>query len=414
MLTVSHRTLAIIGIGIALLIGLVAAYRAEAPEVEQGMEFASTTASSTASTTAVDGVPVGNTLTPSKATTPKPSVTAPTTAKPAVVLSGRVAPELTKPTGFTNIDNLDRLSTDPFTIKYWLGKKVILLEFWTSSSLNSYHTIPYLNRWYEQYKDDGLLIIAVHTPQFSYERSKSVVDQIVFARKMSFPVVIDNEYGTWNAYKNTVWPHRYLIDLNGRIVYDHAGDGAYDATEAKIASLLAARADRLGKSFTAEQFQTPKDAFTSDLARLKTKEIFFGASRNTTLIGSALKEGPQVFTEPTTIPLNSLAMSGSWTFTKEYAQNMVENAKVTARYTAKGVYATLSAEAYVPVKILRDGAPLTEATAGKDVRFEKGESYIYVKEARVYDLIQDDQYGEHTITLVPTKNGLRAYVLMGE
>ena len=409
-----YRSIAFLVAGLLLVAGLFFAFRAEAPALP---DADTSTATSTATLTPTSSASTLSPATPVVKAPQKGSIVAAPApvAKVTPTLSGRVAPDLVKPTGFTNIDNLDRLSTDAFTLKYWLGKRVILLEFWTSSSLNSYHTIPYLNRWHEQYKDDGLMIVAVHTPQFSYERSKSVVDQIVFGRQMGFPVVIDNEYGTWGAYKNTVWPHRYLIDLNGRIVYDHAGDGAYEVTESKIVELLVARAESLDKPFVYEKFQVPQGAFVSDLSQLGTKELFFGAARNTTLAsGSALKEGPQTFVAPTTVTLNTLALSGAWTFTKEYAQSMTESSAIYARYKAKGVYATLAAETYIPVKVLRDGVPLTEAIAGKDIRFEKGESVFYVKDARVYNLIQDSSYGEHTITLSPVSGGFRAYVLMGE
>lgn len=346
---------------------------------------------------------------------PAKTTTTPTqTTKPAPSLVGRVAPELVRPTGFTNIDNIGLASNEPLTLKKFIGKKVILLEFWTSSSENSMRTVPYLNHWYTKYKNDGLLIVSVHTPQFSYETSKTVVDQVVSKEQMIFPVVIDNQYLTWNAYKNTAWPHLYLIDMNGNIVYDHLGDSAYEATEAKIMELLAARAKKLDVPFNYQAFEIPKGATQTDATKLGSYEAFFGAARNQSISGGvARKEGIQSFGVAADPALNTITLSGVWSFTKEYAQNMTEDTTANYRYRAQSAYATMSSDDVVRVKVLRDGKPLDVTAAGKDIRFEKGDSVFYVKDARIYEIIKDvSGYGEHTITLIPETGGLKMFVLM--
>lgn len=374
-----------------------------------------------ATTTATSSVPASNTETSQTqpvVANPKGNTT-PTTAAPVPTVKatsalGRSAPELVRPTGYSNIDTLGIVSTEQFTLRRYMGQKVILLEFWTTSSLTSLHTIPYLNYWYNTYKDDGLMVVGVHAPQFSFERSKTVVDQVIFSRQIHFPVVIDNEYSTWTAYKNTVWPHRYVIDMSGKIVYEHSGDGAYEATQAKIMELLSARAKKLGGSFTVGKFETPKDAFSTDTAQVGSSDAYFGSAKNKNLSGGiSNREGVQVFEPQTDVALNKIALSGSWNFTKEYAQNMTENTAILYRYRAKDVFATLAAEKITKMTLLLDGKPLSVSDAGADVVFEKGESVSYVKDARVYHLVTNPSgYGEHVLSLIPENGGLHVFSLM--
>ncbi len=336
-------------------------------------------------------------------------------AKVATPLSGRMAPELTKPTGFTNIDTLGFLSSDQITLKKFVGNKVVLLEFWTTSSMNSLRMVPYLDQWNLKYKDQGLVIMAVHTPRFTFERSKNVVDQFAQNHNMIFPLVIDNEYGTWNAYKNTLWPHIYLIDLNGRIVYDHQGEGAYDTTETKIRALLDARLAKLGKpALPYSKIETPKDAYKIDLNKVLSQETYFGSSRNQSMAeGIPQRDGPQSFEGPTgMLKLNKIYFTGNWNFKNEYAQSMSEGAKVAFRYNASAAYAVLGNEGTIRVKVLLDGAPLTTSTAGRDVRFEKADSYIYVNQERIYEIVNSSLgYVEHTIELIPVGGGLNIFTL---
>lgn len=420
----SSRASLALGLGAFLLGVLVMFLVGESREtsLSKDLEIATSTASTTSevlvSSATTDTPPATSPSVPAPIARPTATTPTPVTAKPqptpTTATTGWKAPELVRPTGFTNIDSLGLLSTEEFTLGKYIGKKVILLEFWTTSSVSSIRTLPYLNRWHALYAKDGLLVVAVHTPQFDYERSKAVVDKVAAARGMTYPIVLDNGYTTWNAYKNKVWPYRYLIDIDGRVVHERAGDASFEATEARIAELLTARAKRLGVPFTPASFAVPKDAFVTDATKLGSGEVFFGATRNAPLFGGvALKEGVQNFPTPTTIPLNTLAPVGSWGFTKEYAQGMTETASLQYRYKAKDVFGTFSGQKLMRVKVLRDGAPLPESAAGEDIRFEKGESVFYVKDARVYEIVTDRSgYGEHTIELIPDSGGLVAYSLM--
>jgi thiol-disulfide isomerase/thioredoxin len=153
-------------------------------------------------------------------------------------LKYRKAAELVNPNGYLNSDN--------FTIAQYIGKKVILIDFWTYSCINCLRTLPYLNSWNEKYGQDGLLIVGVHSPEFDFEKDYNNVKMAVEKNGIKYPIVLDNEHLTWDAYINRFWPHKYLIDIDGFIVYDHIGEGRYNETESEIQKALLERRERLG------------------------------------------------------------------------------------------------------------------------------------------------------------------------
>ena len=146
------------------------------------------------------------------------------------------AREITGSTGLIN--------TDGASIKDAIGKKVVLVEFWTYSCFNCQNAQPHINALYDKYKNDGLQVIGVHTPEFGFEKNISNVQEAVRRANIKYPVVLDNNYAIWNAYGQRYWPAWYLIDADGFIRYKHFGEGAYGATDQKIQELLAER-DRI-------------------------------------------------------------------------------------------------------------------------------------------------------------------------
>ena len=140
--------------------------------------------------------------------------------------------EIVAPAGFVNTNN------QPIKIADYVGKNLILVEVMTYSCSNCQRTFPYLTRWYEEYKDDGLVIIGIHTPEFAFEKDKANVEEAMEKYGITFPVVMDNDYETWRALGNRFWPRRYLIDWEGNVVFDHIGEGAYKENEALIKQYL--------------------------------------------------------------------------------------------------------------------------------------------------------------------------------
>jgi len=169
-------------------------------------------------------------------TTPAPLLGVPTAKMKESTKQFIPVPEITLPAGYINTNNL------PFTIGEHIGKSIILVDFWTYGCINCQRTLPYLNKWHATYGDKGLVIIGIHTPEFAYERVKENVEEATRRFGVQYPVVLDNAYGTWGAFKNNYWPRKYLINMDGNIVYDHIGEGAYADIETKIQELLLERA----------------------------------------------------------------------------------------------------------------------------------------------------------------------------
>jgi thiol-disulfide isomerase/thioredoxin len=130
------------------------------------------------------------------------------------------------------------LNSDPLSIEKLRGK-VVLVDFWTYTCINCLNTLPYVKQWHAKYKDQGLTVIGVHTPEYPFERSTANVVDANQRLGITYPVAQDNRYATWSAYHNRYWPAVYLIDKKGRIVYTHFGEGGYAETEAAIRTLLA-------------------------------------------------------------------------------------------------------------------------------------------------------------------------------
>ena len=144
--------------------------------------------------------------------------------------NGSIAPE------FTGISTW--LNSDPLTIQKLRGK-VVLVDFWTYTCINCINTLPYVKSWNQKYKDQGLVVVGVHTPEYPFERDTDNVKTAIKRFGITYPVAQDNQYATWTAYDNQYWPAFYLIDKKGQVVYTHFGEGDYAQTEATIQTLLA-------------------------------------------------------------------------------------------------------------------------------------------------------------------------------
>ncbi len=322
--------------------------------------------------------------------------------KPAKEKNYPLAKEIIDPQGFIN--------TPKISLADLIGKKVILVDFWTYSCINCQRTTPYLNAWYDKYRDQGLEIVGIHTPEFDFEKKYENVTAAVKKFGIKYPVVLDNNYATWTAYGNRYWPRKYLIDIDGFIVYDHIGEGAYDETEKKIQDLLEERMTALNmEGEIAKDIAKPGDAPEVDFAKIQSPETYFGAARNENLgNGQAKTLGLQSLSSPREVKPNMLYLSGSWQFNREFAESKSSSAKIIFRYKAKSVYLVASADQEIALKIMRDGQPVSAAIAGLDLAKDSNSS-AKVREDRLYKLIEDSAYGEHTIEITIDKPGFRAF-----
>ncbi|PIQ68063.1 MAG: thiol-disulfide isomerase [Candidatus Taylorbacteria bacterium CG11_big_fil_rev_8_21_14_0_20_46_11] len=324
------------------------------------------------------------------------------------------AKEITTPDGFINSLN-PKGGDQPMTLSELVGKKVILLDIWTYSCINCQRTLPYLKAWDDKYKDKGLVIVGLHTPEFEFEKVYANVLSAVKKFEINYPVVLDNDYSTWHAYKNQYWPRKYLIDIDGFIIYDHIGEGGYEETERQIQKALAERAERLGENNSVTGVSLTKE--TSAGARPESPEIYFGASRNQDFgNGTANRVGVQTLSLPSKLTPNLLYLGGSWNIQNEYAESTKEGDVIEFRYKAKDVYFVASSKDGVRVKIYQDG----ELVQGNglvncsDSGFCGGDDVapdgsVYVRDDRLYKLIENPGVEEHVLKIEVEQPGLKAF-----
>jgi thiol-disulfide isomerase/thioredoxin len=193
-------------------------------------------------------------------------------------------PEFAQISGYINTPN-----NSPITLSSLKGK-VVLVDFWTYSCINCIRTIPHLNDWNQKYADKGLVIVGVHSPEFEFEKNYDNVKAAVQRFGITYPVILDSDHGTWNAYGNQYWPRDYLIDSQGYIRDNHIGEGGYDQTEKAIQSLLAERASQMGMkeiSFNTKPTEIKPGSLQSvDLNQSTTPEIYLGYSKARAPIGN--------------------------------------------------------------------------------------------------------------------------------
>ncbi len=283
--------------------------------------------------------------------------------------------------------------------------KVVLLDFWTYSCINCQRTIPYLEAWYQKYKDYGLVIVGVHSPEFEFEKVLANVEAGAKKFGITYPVILDSDMGTWNAYNNQYWPEEYLIDTDGLVRENNIGEGNYEETEQNIQKLLNERNQTLGLT-------TPIPTGLVDVSannpQAGSPETYFGYSRNQYLgNGTQQTPGSQTFTAPaisSAVP-NTLYLGGTWNLQKEYAENTSATASITYYYSAKNVYFVASSEKGVTLTVYVDGK-LISKNKGADVD-AKGQ--VHVQESRLYTLFHSEDVEQHVIQINISGPGLDAY-----
>ena len=281
-------------------------------------------------------------------------------------------------------------NSDPLTIAGQVEEgNVTLIDFWTYTCINCIRTFPYLRAWDSEYRDKGLTIIGVHAPEFPFEKDADNVAGAIEDFDIEYPVVQDNELGTWNAFANQYWPAKYLIDAEGNVRYVHFGEGDYGTTERAIRSLLAeAGEDDLGE-------RTDASGETID-PELNTPETYFGGARAQGFV-TPLRPGPRDYgqTDPERLDLNEFAYGGTWNVGLEDA-NAIEDASISLRFQARRVFTVMGfPHSSGEVEVLLDGEPIPDDLAGEDV----SNGVATVSNHRLYRLVDLPEAGEHTLTL---------------
>jgi thiol-disulfide isomerase/thioredoxin len=283
----------------------------------------------------------------------------------------------------------------PLTMRGLRGK-VVLIDFWTYSCINCIRTLPYLNAWNKRYAKDGLVIVGVHTPEFPFEREAANVEEAIKTDGIEYPVVQDNEMGTWNAYGNLYWPAEYFVDAQGEVRYAHFGEGEYGEKEDVIRELLAEAGHAPGKARADAHGMAAEPTVT-------TPESYLGAERAENFTNGLIRPGRQSFTLRTPGE-NELSYGGEWTI-GEQPVTAGDGARLDLNFGARRVYLVLGSPGKPRrVKVMLDGRPISAADDGSDVH----NGYVKVTNQRLYNLVELPKVEHHVLELVP-EAGVQAY-----
>ncbi|MBP7806776.1 cytochrome c biogenesis protein DipZ [Candidatus Gracilibacteria bacterium] len=270
------------------------------------------------------------------------------------------------------------INSNPLTMESLRGK-VVLIDFWTYSCINCIRTQPYLNAWYDKYEKDGLVIIGVHAPEFAFEKIENNVREASQKAGIKYPIALDNDFKTWNAYANRYWPAKYLIDQNGNIVYKHFGEGEYVETEQKIQELLGAKKE------------LEKEVEKSGLK--KTPETYLGSSR-----------GKIIQADNFVVKLHEWQTFGNWKQEPEYIEATEAGQLLRLNFRAKDVYLVVSgSEGTLETSLygyFEDGRTVKLAP----IQTQK----IDVNKDDIYHVAQADDFGDHTLQIIASP-GLRLH-----
>ncbi|MGB8934527.1 MAG: thioredoxin family protein [Candidatus Nitrosopolaris sp.] len=321
------------------------------------------------------------------------------------------APEFAQIAGYINTPN-----NAPITLASLKGK-VVLVDFWTYSCINCIRTLPHLNDWYQRYADKGLVIVGVHSPEFEFEKNYDNVKTAVQKFGIKYPVILDSDHGTWNAYGNQYWPRDYLVDSQGYIRDDHIGEGDYDTTESAIQSLLAEGAALNGMkeiSFNTAKSTTtinPGSLAYVDLTKQITPEIYLGYSFARAPLGN-----PQNFQADQTIPYSippntsfnpdTVYLDGQWKNNPDNMELQSNTGRIILTYYAKDVNIVAGGHGQKGI-VTEDGATkISNNSLGKDLT---PDGKFVLDGQRLYNLALHNSYGSHSIIINVSGKGFQLY-----
>ena len=292
------------------------------------------------------------------------------------------APDFTKTQRWFNTDG------KKLSLKQLRGR-VVLIDFWTYTCINCIRTLPAVKAWDARYRSRGLTIVGVHTPEFSFEKDAGNVEDAIAQNKIRYPVVQDNDYGTWTAWGNQYWPAKYLIDAKGNVRYTHFGEGEYDKTEKAIRALLREAGNR-PRGRIGERVETAAK-------NLETPETYLGAQRAEGWVPSPPQPGTHRYRPPkTALPPSRFALGGVWKVSDESA-TAVRSSSIDVSFGARKVFLVLGSRGGEPrrVRVLLDGKQISPREAGDDVHG----GFATIRNQRLYRLVSLPSAQRRTLTL---------------
>jgi hypothetical protein len=281
-----------------------------------------------------------------------------------------------------------------------LRGKVVLLDIWNYSCINWIRQSPYVRAWAEKYKDQGLVVIGVHSPEFSFETDADHVRRAVRAMNVTYPVVMDSDHAIWRALDNEAWPALYFVDVKGRIRHHYYGEGAYDQSEEILQQLLA-EAGESGGSETLVSIDPKGVEAQADWRSLGSPETYVGYARTEMFAspGGAMRDKRHDYTAPSRLGLNQWALAGSWTMGKEATVLNAEGGKIAFRFHARDLHLVMGPSASggrIRFRVVLDGSA-PAAAHGLDVDAQGAGT---ATEPRLYQLIrQPGSVADHTFEI---------------
>jgi thiol-disulfide isomerase/thioredoxin len=291
-----------------------------------------------------------------------------------------------------------------------LRGKVVLIDFWTYTCINWLRTLPYVRAWAEKYRDHGVAVIGVHSPEFPFEHDLENVRQAAKNMRVEYPIAIDNDYAIWSAFNNHYWPALYFVDAQGRIRYHQFGEGAYEQSEMIIQQLLAdAGIGGIAHELVSVDAQGAEAA--ADWGDLRSPENYVGDARteNFASPGGAVVDKPRVYAAPARFSLNHWALAGDWTVEREATVLNKANGRIVYRFHARDLHLVMGPAARgtsVRFRVLIDGQP-PGAAHGIDVD-DQGNGTV--TEQRLYQLIrQPKPIADRQFEIEFLDSGVQAY-----
>lgn len=309
---------------------------------------------------------------------------------------GRGAPMNAAPTDLANLPVEGQLpgftgattwiNSPPLTPQQLRGK-VVVVDFWTYSCINCLRALPYVRAWAEKYKDQGLVVIGVHTPEFAFEKSEANVRDAVRRLGVDYPVAMDNDFAIWRAFKNQYWPAHYFIDAQGRIRHHHFGEGDYEGSERVIQQLLK-EAGAANVAADVVQVQAQGAEAAADMNQLGSPETYVGYARaeNFRSPGGLARDAVKTYVA-SPLNLNDWSLVGRWRVTREHAELAAAGGRLSFRFKARDLHLVMgpgSNGAMPRFRVLIDGqAP--GADAGSDI---DAQGVGRIDQQRLYQLIR--------------------------
>ncbi|HLJ86281.1 MAG TPA: redoxin domain-containing protein [Candidatus Angelobacter sp.] len=293
-------------------------------------------------------------------------------------------------------------NSTPLTLRQLRGRAV-LIDFWDYTCVNCIRTLPYVQAWHNRYKDKGLAVIGVHTPEFLFARYESNVERGIEEFSITYPVVVDSNFELWEAFANRYWPTKYLIDAEGYLRYAHFGEGAYVETEQTIQELLREINPQIALPTIMEPLRETDQP--GAVCYQPSSELYLGHKRGR--IGNAsgfVEDQSAIYEYSRSEELRDgfFYAQGHWTATGDHFESAgTEKAQISLRYSAAGVNLVMASFNREPreVEVRQDDQPLNKDIATSDIVFRDGRSYISVRRPRMYMLVDNHTFGERTLEL---------------